>query len=154
MHGGSAHLSGHLSSMETNLKAKASYSVKKWEEGTYRQISSEMKMTKASVVYEFSGDLRGIASVEYLMFYRHFDPNDQHKASASYVGLIHFEGNLSGKSGSFVLEDNGTFEGGSANSSLRIAEGSGTGALKDIHGTGRYVANKDGFHLELDYDFH
>ena len=136
------------------MKAKASYSVKKWEEATYRQISSEMKMTKASVLYEFSGDLLGIASVEYLMFYRHFDPNDQHKASASYVGLIHFEGKLLGKSGSFVFEDNGTFEGGSASSSLRIAEDSGTGGLKDIHGTGRYVANKEGFHLELDYDFH
>jgi len=136
------------------MKAKASYSVKKWEEVTFRQISPEMKMTKASVLYEFSGDLQGMASVEYLMFYRHFDPNDQHKASASYVGLIHFEGKLLGKSGSFVFEDNGTFEGGSANSSLRIAQGSGTGALKEIYGTGMYLANKDGFHLELDYDFH
>ena len=154
MHGGSGHVWGHLSSMETYLKAKASYSVKKWEEATYRQISSEMKMTKASVLYEFSGDLQGIASVEYLMFYRHFDQNDQHKASASYVGLIHFDGILLGKSGSFVFEDNGTFEAGSANSSLRIAEGSGTGALKGIYGTGIYHANKDGFHLELDYHFH
>ena len=136
------------------MKAKASYSVKKWEETTYRQISSEMKMTKASVLYELSGDLQGIASVEYLMFYRHFDQNDQHKASASYVGLIHFDGTVSGKSGSFVFEDHGSFEAGSANSSLRIAEGSGTDALKGIHGTGNYRANKDGFHLEIDFDFH
>jgi len=136
------------------MKAKASYSVKKWEEALLRQISSEMKMTKASVLYELSGDLQGIASVEYLMFYRHFDPNDQHKASAFYVGLIHFDGILQGKSGSFVFEDNGTFESGSANSSLRIVEGSGTGALKEIYGTGSYRANKDGFHLELNYDFH
>ncbi len=140
--------------METNMRAKASYSVKKWEEATFRQMSSEMKMTKASVLYEFSGDLEGSASVESLMFYRHFDQNDQHKASASYVGLIHFEGIVSGKSGSCVFEDNGTFEAGSANSSLRIAEESGTGGLKGIYGTGIYRANKDGFHLELDYDFH
>src|SRR5207247_3642546 len=115
----------HSSSKETTMKANATYSVKKWEEATNRQISSEMKLTKASVIYEFTGDLQGIASVEYLMFYRCFDPNDQHKASASYVGLLHFEGTLSGKSGSFVFEDNGSFEGGSANSSLRIIEGSG-----------------------------
>ena len=135
------------------MKAKASYSVKKWEEASYREISSEMKMTKASVLYELSGDLRGIASVEYLMFYRHFDQNDQHKASAAYVGLIHFDGALLEKSGSFVFEDNGAFEAGSAKSSLRIAEGSGTGGLKGIHGTGFYLANKDGFHIELDYEF-
>jgi hypothetical protein len=140
------------SSEETVMKAKATYSVKRWEETTYRPISSGMKLTRASVVYEFSGDLKGTGSVEYLMFYRHFDPDDQHKASASYVGLIHFEGTLGGTPGSLVLEDNGSFEGGSAVSSLRIAEGSGTGALKDIRGTGRYVANKEGFQLELDYN--
>lgn len=135
------------------MKAKASYSVTKWEELPYREMSPDMKMTKASVSYEFTGDLQGIASVEYLMFYRHFDPKDQHKASASYVGLIHFEGTVLGKSGSFVFEDHGSFEGGSANSSLRIAEGSGTGSLKGIRGTGMYLANKDGFHLEIDYHF-
>lgn len=140
--------------METNMKAKATYSVKKWDEADYRQISPEMKMTKASVLYELTGDLQGIASVEYLMFYRRFDPNDQHKASASYVGLIHFDGTLMGKSGSFVFEDNGAFDAGSANSTLRIAEGSGTGALKGIYGTGIYHANKAGFHLEVDYHFH
>jgi hypothetical protein len=113
-----------------------------------------MKMTKASVVYELTGDLQGIASVEYLMFYRHFDPNDQHKASASYVGLILFDGTLKGKTGRFVFNDNGTFEAGSAKSSLKIAEGSGTDALKGISGTGTYQADKDGFHLELDYEFH
>ncbi len=52
---------------ENNMKAKSSYSVKKWEEGTYRQISPEMKLTKASVIYELTGDLEGIASVEYMM---------------------------------------------------------------------------------------
>lgn len=134
------------------MNAKASYSVKKWEEVTYREITPEMKLTKASVIYECAGDLQGIATVEYTMFYRHFDPKDQHNSSASYVGLIHFDGVLSGKSGSFVFEDNGTFEGGSATSVLRIAEGSGTGSLKGIRGTGSYRADKDGFRLELDYD--
>lgn len=135
------------------MKAKASYSVKQWEEVAYRQISPEMKLTKASVLYEFTGDLQGIASVEYLMFYRHYDPKDPHKSSATYVGLVHFDGVLLGKSGGFVFEDNGTFKAGEANSRLRIAEGSGTGSLKGIQGTGMYRANKDGFHLELDYDF-
>lgn len=134
------------------MKANASYSVKQWEEAAYRQLSPEMKLTKASVIYEFTGDLQGIASVEYLMFYHHFDSKDPHKASASYVGLIHFDGTLLGKSGSFVFEDNGTFDAGAAISHLRIAEGSGTGSLKGIQGTGMYRATKEGFHLELDYD--
>jgi hypothetical protein len=138
-------------SIGVDMKAKSSYTVKKWEEATYREISSEKKMTRASVVYEFKGDLAGSGHVEYLMFYRHFDQADQHKARASYVGLIYFEGNLLGMEGSFVLEDTGTFEGGAASSSVRISEDSGAGKLKGIHGSGSYLADKDGFRIELDY---
>ena len=134
------------------MKAKATYTVKKWEEHSYEQISPNIKMTKASIEYGFSGEILGTASAEYLMFYRHFDPNDQHKASAAYVALLRFEGSLSGRSGSFVMIDNGTFEGGTANSDLQIAEGSGTGTLQGITGTGMYRANQDGFHFQLDYE--
>lgn len=133
--------------------ARGTYAVKKWEETTYVQISAEMKMTKAAVEYEFSGEIEGRASVQYLMFYRHVDNKDQHKASASYVGLIRFEGKLSGSSGSCVLEDRGTFEGGAANSTLRIADGSGTGGLGGIRGTGMYLADREGCRFELDYNF-
>ena len=149
--GGTFHLSCHLFILNPMMKAKATYKVKKWEENTLRLISLHGKMTKASVQYDLSGDLQGLASVEYLMFYRYFDPDDQHKSSASYVGLIHFDGTLSGKSGTFVLEDRGTFQGGSANSLLRILEGSGTGSLEGINGNGHYLADQHGFRLELDY---
>ena len=110
-------------------------------------------MTKASVEYAFSGEIEGMASVEYLMFYSHVDATDQHKSLASYVGLIYFEGSLIGKSGSIVLGDDGMFENGGAKSSLRIAKGSGTGQLEGIHGTGMYLANLEGYRIELDYNF-
>ncbi|MBI1803159.1 MAG: DUF3224 domain-containing protein [Ignavibacteriae bacterium] len=135
------------------MKAKGTYTVKKWEELSYQQMTPEKKMTKASVEYNLSGEIEGKASVEYLMFYSHSDPKDQHKSSASYVGLIYFDGTLSGKSGSFVLEDNGTFEGGVAKAALRIAKGSGTGQLEGIHGIGMYLANREGCHFELEYNF-
>jgi len=144
---------GQSSSMETTMNAKGTYTVKKWEESAYRQMTPETKMTKASVEYGFTGEIEGKGLVEYLMYYSHVDPNDQHKASASYVGLIYFDGTLLGKSGSFVLEDNGTFESGSAKSTLRIAKGSGTGQLTGIHGNGKYLANQEGFHIELEFDF-
>ena len=135
------------------MNARASYTVKKWDEATIRELPPGRKITKASVQYQLSGDIEGNASVEYLMFYRHFDPADQHKASAAYVGLVHFDGTLSGKSGTFLLEDTGAFEAGEAKSRLQIIEGSGTGQLERIHGTGFYVANKNGLRWELDYDF-
>lgn len=139
--------------MGIEMKANGTYTVKKWEESTYQQMTPDKKMTKASVEYGFSGEFEGKGLVEYLMFYSHSDPKDQHKSSASYVGLIYFDGTLLGKSGSFVLEDNGTFEGGTAKAALRIAKDSGTGQLKGIHGIGMYLANREGCQLELEYDF-
>ena len=133
------------------MKAEGTYGVKKWEENVYEQISSEMKMTKASVAYSMSGEILGNALVEYLMFYKYFDAKDQHKSSAIYVGLIRFVGSVKGKEGSFAIEDRGTFESGAASSTLQIISGSGTGELHGIQGAGRYSANQYGAHIELDY---
>ena len=134
------------------MRATGTFSVKKWEENTYKEISPEMKMTKATVEYELSGEIEGRASVEYLMFYQHVDNTDQHKSSASYVGLFRLDGKISGKSGSVVMEDRGTFTAGTASSALQVVGGSGTGELKGIVGKGKYQAGQSGIHLELDYD--
>ena len=134
------------------MKANGTFTVKKWEEETYKEVSPEMKMTKASVEYAFEGEADGIASVEYLMFYKYFDPNDQHKSSAIFVGLLKFSGNLSGKEGSFFMEENGIFENGAVSSTFKIINGSGLGDLKQISGTGHYLANQDGSHFEFDYN--
>jgi hypothetical protein len=134
------------------MKAVGTYGVKKWEENAYEQISSDMKMTKASVEYSMTGEIIGKALVEYLMFYKYFDAKDQHKSSAMYIGLMRFVGSVQGKEGSFVMEDHGAFESGGASSTLHIVAGSGLGELKDIQGTGRYSANLNSIHIELDYN--
>ncbi|RPI73620.1 MAG: DUF3224 domain-containing protein [Ignavibacteriales bacterium] len=134
------------------MKAQSTYTVKKWEENIYDQISPEQGMSKASIEFEITGDLSGKATVEYLMFYKSIDPNDQHNSSAVYTGLMRFAGKLNDRKGSFVMEDHGTFEKGTAGSSLQIISGSGTDELKNIQGTGNYIANRDGFRLELDYE--
>lgn len=134
------------------MHAKSTYKIKKWEEKPYEETSPEMKMTKVSVEFEMSGDLIGKASVEYLMFYRHFDEEDQHNSNAVYAGLIRFTGSVNGKAGSFAMQDNGSFAGGTAKSTLQIISGSGTQELKSISGNGNYIANQDGFNLELDYE--
>ena len=135
------------------MKATAIYSVKKWNEETYEKISDEMKMTKTSVEYEFKGELEGTGTVEYLMFYKYFNEKDQHKSSATYLGLIRFTGKLSGKEGSFVIEDHGVFENGAADSNLKIIDGSGLDELKNIEGSGFYSADQNGFKFEIDYNF-
>ncbi|HTP79443.1 MAG TPA: DUF3224 domain-containing protein [Bacteroidota bacterium] len=132
--------------------AKGTYAVKKWEEAPYEQISPEMKMTKASVEYTMTGEISGRSAMEYLMFYKYFDVKDPHKSSAVYIGLMRFVGTVKGREGSFVIEDHGTFEGGSAKSALEIVADSGTGNLKGIRGSGRYLADQKRNEIELNYD--
>jgi hypothetical protein len=136
----------------SNTKARGTYTVKKWEEVTIDQISPSTKTTKVSAEFVFSGEIEGTGMVEYLMYYRHADSTDPHKSSASYVGLIRFNGTLIGKQGGFVLEDKGSFEAGAASSTLQIVRESGTGSLVGARGTGMYRADSTECRIELDFD--
>jgi hypothetical protein len=49
------------------------------------------------------------------------------------------------------MKDDGRFEAGIADSSLTILEGSGTGDLKRITGTGMYRASKEGARMEVEW---
>lgn len=132
------------------MKLQSTYKVAAWQETDYDRLSDGMKLSRASVVYTFTGDLEGDASVEYLMFYSSFDPTDPHTADASYVGLMRFQGSIKGKAGSVVFHDRGTFHLGVASSALEIAAGSGTGELRGISGTGTYRADKSSCRIELE----
>jgi hypothetical protein len=134
------------------MKATATFTPTKWDEKPYEQVSSSMKMTKASAEFAFKGEWDGHGLVEYLMFYEHFDEKDPHNSKATYVGLIRFKGQLNGKTGSLVLEDRGTFQGRTANSSLTVMSGSGTEGLKGIRGTGKYTASPQHCQCDLTYE--
>ena len=137
------------------MKANGSYRAIKWDEHSFEQISPEMKMTKASAVYSFEGDIEGEADVEYVVFYKYFDPNDEHKADAKYVGLMRLAGKLNGKEGSFVMEDHGEYNKGLASSRLEIIPGSGTGELANISGSAEYSRTPDGASTcEISYELH
>jgi hypothetical protein len=133
------------------MQAIASYTPVKWDEKTYQLISGKQKMTKASVEIAFTGAMEGKALVEWLMYYSAFDDKDPHKAIAQYVGLIHFEGRLNDKTGSFVMEDKGTYKDGEARSVATVILASGTGELKTMVGEAKCLATPQGCSIELNY---
>ncbi len=135
------------------MEANATYSVEKWKEENWNVISPEVKMTKASVEFALTGEMECKATVEYLMFYKSFDSKDPHKSSAKYVGMMKLTGKINGKAGSFAIEDHGTFEAGVALSNLSILEGSGSGELRGIKGSGEYRAGQNGSSFKLNYNF-
>ena len=56
--------------------------------------------------------------------------------SATFVGLERVVGRIGGKSGSFVLQRTGVFEGGQAKESYSVVPGSATGELRGLRGDG------------------
>lgn len=134
------------------MKATAATSPTKWDEKPYNELPSPMRMTKASVDFSFKGQLEGQAQTEFLMFYESYDEKDPHKSTALYIGLTRFTGTLNGKTGSFVMEERGTFGRGTASSVSTIVAGSGTDHLKGISGSAQSSATQTGSQFELNYE--
>lgn len=132
------------------MKISGTYTPTKWDEVDYLIVSESIKSTRASVEFQFVGDIEGLATVEYLMFYTSFDPAHLHESQAHYVGQIRIIGTLQGKAGSFALNDSGTFSAGVANSRIEIIPRSGTGELSEISGEGSYSADQNGCTWEME----
>ena len=127
--------------------AKATFALKSWDEKTYNEIEGSPKLTRASVTKSYQGDIEGEGKLEYLMMYRS-------AGSASFIGLERVVGSVGGRSGSFVLQHRGTFEGGVAKVILSVVPGSGTGDLRAIRGEGGFDAgHQPPYAMTLDYGF-
>jgi hypothetical protein len=110
--------------------ANARFAIKRWDEVPYSEGPDQPKLTRASVTKTYAGDIQGEGQAEYLMMYRS-------DGSATFVGLERVIGHLGGKTGSFVLQRTGIFEGGQAQESYSVIPGSATGDLQGFRGDGR-----------------
>ena len=109
--------------------ANARFTIKSWDEKPYSEGPDLPKLTRAKVTKTFTGDIEGAGEVEYLMMYRS-------DASAAFVGLERITGRIGERTGSFVLQRTGVFEGGQAKERYAVVPGSGTGALRGLTGDG------------------
>jgi hypothetical protein len=127
--------------------ATATFATKSWDEKPYDEFDGGRKLTRAHVAYTYQGDIEGESTLEYLMTY---DPN----GAGNYVGLERVIGRLGGRSGSFVIQHTGTFEGQSVKDTWFIAPGSGTGELEGLSGGGEFSISGEGpYPITFEYDF-
>ena len=128
-------------------RATATFQVKSWDEKPYNEIDEGPKLTRTSVTKSFRGDIEGEGTLEYLMIHRD-------DGSASFVGLERVVGRVGDRSGSFVLQHSGTFEGGTAKATWFVVPGSGTGDLRGLRGEGGFAsAHAEDYPITLEYDF-
>ena len=109
--------------------ANARFAIKSWDEKPYSEGEGLPKLTRASVIKTFTGDIEGEGQVEYVMMYRS-------DGSASFLGMERFVGRVGGKTGTFVLQRIGVFEDGQAKESYSVIPGSATGELLGLRGDG------------------
>lgn len=109
--------------------AKARFAIQSWDEQPWSEGQDPPKLTRATVTRTYTGDVTGEGRVEYLMIYRE-------DGSAAFVGLERVDGRVAGRSGSFVLQRTGVFEGGQAKEAYSVVPGSGTGELAGLVGEG------------------
>ena len=127
--------------------ASGRFKLDSWDEASYAQTGDGGKLTRASVKQTFFGDIEGQGTVEWLMAYR----GDE---TAHFVGLQHVAGRLAGRTGDFVLQTSGSFDGRSAEGEWSVVPGSGTGELRGLRGTGGFSApHGPEASISLDYDF-
>ena len=129
-----------------NSATSTTFHILTWVEESYEEITGGAKLTLAKVTQSYDGQIRGVGIVQYLMAYSTL-------GTASFVGVERINGEVDGKSGSFVIRHLGEFAEGIARSSWTVVAGAGTDELSQLAGTGSYVAGHSGV-AELTLNLH
>ena len=126
--------------------AESFYEIKKWDETSYDEGEEGKALVQCNIRQVYHGDIEGESLNTMLMA-------PAANGSSTYVGLERITGKLAGKTGSFIIQYQGTYvEDRPSFSGVIVAE-SGTGELRGLKGTAS-MAPKDGQPgVSLEYDF-
>jgi Protein of unknown function (DUF3224) len=127
--------------------ATGKITVRTYEPTPYDQPADGPELSRIHVEEEFTGDIEGTGVVEFLQAQVSED-------AASFVGLESLTGSVGGRSGTFLLQDQGTLKGTTVSGDWFVVPGSGTGELAGLRGEGGFTAELgQGADITLDYWF-
>jgi hypothetical protein len=129
-----------MTTFETRLK------IDSWDEQPFREHDDGRKLTRAAVGLSAAEGITS-GSMDALMYYAP-------EGTGSYASVMELTGTLDGRSGSFTLIGQGSYDGTSAVFSMTVVPGSGTGGLHGIRGTAGSASTHEDYPfmpLSLDY---
>lgn len=127
--------------------ATGTITVRKYEPSPYDQPAEGPALVRIHVEEDFSGDIEGTGVAEFLQAQVSGD-------AASFVGIERVSGSIAGRTGTFVLQDQGTLTGTRVSGRWSVVPGSGTGELAGLRGDGGFTAELgQGADITLDYWF-
>ena len=100
---------------------------------------------RLSIDKEFAGDLEATSKGEML------SAGTSVKNSAGYVAIEHVTGTLNGRTGTFVLQHNGTMTRGTGELTVTVVPDSGTGQLEGLTGSLKIIIAGGKHSYEFDY---
>ena len=122
------------------------FEVTSWTEEPVADLEGTLKVTTARIGQRFRDGIEADTVADMVMTYR---PDE----TAEFVGHHRVLGSVGDRSGSFVLRATGSFDKGVATTSFEVIEGSGTGELTGIKGSGSATAGHEGtglYHFEIE----
>jgi hypothetical protein len=125
---------------------------KTWDEARLGEVEGPHAVAGATFTTEWAGDIAGTSTCWLLLSYVDGDPDKPETLVGPYVGYELVTATIGGRSGTFVLAASGDHRGGVARTDVTIVDGSGTGDLVGITGSGSYAAEAMEYTLDLDYD--
>lgn len=121
----------------TKIVLKGVFQITTWNESAYAEHDNNNKQTIAEITQTYSGDINGSAQIRYVMSY-------QNGETAVFVGMEHLTINTPEISGTIVLQHNGVFSQGVAQSQFNVIADSGTDNLKQFIGHGEFTSTENG----------
>ena len=126
--------------------AEGTFAVGAWDENTSAELDGKSKLTRATVTFDFSGDVTASGTWDAVMCYRE-------DGTAVFTGMQRMTGQVGDRTGTFVVQADGVYEGGEAKTNWTVIDGSGTGELAGLSGTGSAVSDSPpGGSFRFDYE--
>ena len=128
-----------------NQQITTPFTVTLWDVKPYDEPANSPALARGVVKKTFDGDLKGVSTGEILMC-------SAEDGSAAYTVMERFEGELRGRTGTFVLLHGATHTPNETSRALgQIVPNSGTSELAGIRGTVEFKADENGKNIILDF---
>ena len=109
------------------------FEVTSWSEEQTTDLEGTAKVTTARIGQRFAGGIEAETVADMVMTYRE-------DGTADFVGYQRVHGRVGDRSGTFVLQITGQFDGKEAHSHLQVVTDSGSAELMGVRGTGVSIA--------------
>ena len=131
-------------------QANTTRSVKDWHRKTWHDKTEVpgTNLFRVEILHRYEGIIEGEGSIQYLIA-------ENKNLTGSTIALEKVTGSIDGRSGSFVLQQIGTFDHGKLKMTLTVVPGSGTDQLSGLSGQATLESDlhQEIYTIPFDYTF-